>query len=125
MLIVPDDLIDAGSMAFRSWPLAPAVDGAVALDELDEGAAALVVGVLLEPVEVAFLLEQPLTSSAAATDTTPTSCTERRRRCEVTRDLQIRPGGPADSVGDHPAGTDINRWHASCQLSACLPPGGW
>jgi hypothetical protein len=90
--------MEAGSIAFRSWPEAPAVDGAGALLDgagaLLDGAAAVVVGVLLEPVEVAFLLEQPLTSRAAATETTPTSCSGRRRRCEVTRDLLDRPGGP-------------------------------
>jgi hypothetical protein len=52
------------------------------------------VGVVPDPDEVFFLLEQPLTSSAAATETTPTNCTGRRRRCEVTRDLQVRPGEP-------------------------------
>jgi hypothetical protein len=80
-------------MALRSPP-ALALDGAAPLADgaLEDVFAA--VGLVLDPDEVFFLLEQPLTSSAAAMETTPANCTGRRRRCEVTRDLQIGPGEP-------------------------------
>jgi len=69
-------LIDAGSMALRS-PLLEPDELAAGLRALDVLAAGLLA---VEP----FLLEQPLTSNAAAMMATPAACAGRRRRSEVT-----------------------------------------
>jgi len=80
--MVPDDLIEAGSIALRS--LVPEPEAlAAGLLELE----VLVAGVFeLPPLPVElFLLEQPLTNSAAAIVTTPATCAGRRRRSGVTQ----------------------------------------
>lgn len=75
ILITPDDLIDAGSMAFKLSLEDPLETGELAV-ELPE-VPLLVVG--------AFLLEQPVTTSTMVKVTTPATRRGLRNRRRVTR----------------------------------------